>query len=91
MATAEEPDTIDVRTKFIDILSDLMTEMNLTYDHYTKKEVDSMIKSCTVIYDDLWIDFLWDVFYGDDKKARTLALIRYGFNKRKIIEAFNDI
>lgn len=74
-------DYVTADKKFTDALSELMTELGYDYNNYTKKEIDSMLYACCREFDSIWDDFVLWVLYGDDKKARTIALIRTGVRK----------
>ncbi len=80
---------VTANKKFTDTLSELMTELGYDYNNYTKNEIDSMIYQCCREFDSIWDEFVLWTLYGDDKKAKTRALIRTGV--RKNFSSYFDI
>ena len=64
------------RQVFADALSELMVEMGMDYDRYTKKELSQAIAICTSEYDSIYADFMAWVEYGDDKRMQTRDILR---------------
>ena len=70
---------IDVSQVFSEALAQLMTEMGMTRDRYTDDEIVRIVRSCvSEEYANVWDEFIDWVLYGDDRKAKTKAMIRMG-------------
>ena len=67
---------IDAEKLFTEVMADVMMESGLTYDNFTKEEMHEHIKAGTSQYQACWDDFISWVNYGDNKKLKTLGLIK---------------
>lgn len=61
---------------FADTLSDMMREMGMDTEHYDISDLKSTIAICTAEFGTTWADLMQWVEYGDDQRAKTLAMIR---------------
>ena len=74
--TASDVSLKSARQVFSDALSELMVEMGMDYDRYTKKEISQAIAICASEYESIWAYFMAWVEYGDDKGMQTRDIIR---------------
>ena len=78
MAQMKKPqyEPIDAHVKFAKILEDMLDEKGIDHNNYTQKELHQFIKDGTSISQECWEEYLLWVLYGDDKKAKTRAMLR---------------
>lgn len=70
-------DSLDV---FACVVDELMGDMGLDSRKYTRDEIRYMVRECFSVHEECWQEFVLWVIYGNDKRAKTLAVMRAGRN-----------
>lgn len=78
MARVKKPsyEPIDECDLFAKVLADMMAEKGIDYNNYSVEEVHQFIKDGVSVSRECWEEYEMWLLYGDDKKAKTRALLR---------------
>lgn len=78
MARAKKPsyELIDAPVKFTKILEDMLDEKGINHNNYTQKELHQFFRDGTSVFQECWEEYEMWLLYGDDKKAKTRAMLR---------------
>ena len=69
-------ETIDADDLFAQAASQLMAEMGIGYETYTKDEMHQFVQATTSESGAIWDEFVLWVTCGDDKKDRTRMVLK---------------
>lgn len=80
---AVEYELLDALDLYADIMNEILSEMGVDGKNYTRDELKSFAKAGFAEFDNIWQDFLLWVLYGDDKRAKTMAIVRAGRRRNR--------
>lgn len=75
-ARAGDVTWVDAYDAFARILSEMMAEYGLVRPNVSKSDMDETIRLCCETFRATWDEYVLDLLYGDDARARTMAVLR---------------
>lgn len=67
---------IDEADKFAEVINQLMDELGMDASWCTREELHEAVRACYAVRGKCWDEFVLWCLYGDDTRAKTMALAR---------------
>ncbi len=74
---------VDALDRFAEELDKILSEIGVSGENYSRDDLRDLARTGFAEFNKIYDEYLMWVMYGDDKKAKTLAMIRAARNKKK--------
>ena len=73
---SEEYKLLDALDLYGDIMNEILTEVGVDSNKFTREDLHDLARTGFSKFNDIWQEFVLWVLYGDDKRAKTMALLK---------------
>jgi hypothetical protein len=83
MATQDEPieyELLDALELYAQVMNEILAEMGVDSREYSREQLHELARAGFAEFNGIYNDFILWVLYGNDKRAKTMAMVRAAKN-----------
>lgn len=73
---SEEYELLDALDLYGDIMNEILAEVGVDSSKFTREDLHDLARTGFSKFNGIWQEFVLWVLYGDDKRAKTMALLK---------------